>query len=609
MTISRITSKLIDPYDDGSNASMNLRMRDVLTDIGRVMSSSLYIEEIYSHFVQQAKRIMEFDRITVMTVDRTNWTARYAYISGIEVPGCTVGCEVSISGTFREQILASKTGCIITEQYLREAAQEFPSGLTAITLQQGIREILSVPLLWNDEVIGLLTVCSLAEGTYDQDDLRTLKRIGETIAGPVANSQIHAELQRYANESSTLAEIGHIVNSSIQFDEAFAQLANRASLLIPFDQILVSLRNHESGEITYTNVLGTDILGWTTGNTGPLGPVERAALLRRSAVIRSAGVTYVNDGPEPYSDAGTCAGLAGVLVAPIVLRDEVLGFLSFRSKRSDRYTPSHKASATRIAGLIAGPVANARLHAELQLEIRPRSLIEQITGAALGTDSFERFSCLCVEILNSFVPIDGLIAASVSGEEELWELRGAQRELTALRAFSHFHAALVPPATNITGNSVDQIIGCSTEVPEWVRQFMGKPKSWMQASVKLDATLFGLVAVTSDKEDCFSEEQLGLLQSVARSILLAYQKFAPAAPVLTNRQKDPAHLADLAERLTDRDREILQGVVQGATNSQIARQLHLAEGTVRNRLTDIYRRLGIAHRSEAAYLATRLGVV
>jgi DNA-binding NarL/FixJ family response regulator len=54
--------------------------------------------------------------------------------------------------------------------------------------------------------------------------------------------------------------------------------------------------------------------------------------------------------------------------------------------------------------------------------------------------------------------------------------------------------------------------------------------------------------------------------------------------------------------LTARERTVLQLVATGASNKQIARALHLTQGTVRNHNRRIFRKLGVAGRTTAASL-------
>jgi DNA-binding NarL/FixJ family response regulator len=55
--------------------------------------------------------------------------------------------------------------------------------------------------------------------------------------------------------------------------------------------------------------------------------------------------------------------------------------------------------------------------------------------------------------------------------------------------------------------------------------------------------------------------------------------------------------------LTARELEILTLVAEGASNGTIARQLWVTEQTVKFHLSNVYRKLGVANRTEASHLA------
>lgn len=64
----------------------------------------------------------------------------------------------------------------------------------------------------------------------------------------------------------------------------------------------------------------------------------------------------------------------------------------------------------------------------------------------------------------------------------------------------------------------------------------------------------------------------------------------------------------LTASLTRRERETFRLLCEGRRNADIAAELHIAEKTVRNHVSHIYAKLGVASRAEALVLARRLGV-
>ena len=60
--------------------------------------------------------------------------------------------------------------------------------------------------------------------------------------------------------------------------------------------------------------------------------------------------------------------------------------------------------------------------------------------------------------------------------------------------------------------------------------------------------------------------------------------------------------------LSDREGEVLRLLARGASNKEIARALFVAEGTVKNHITNIFAKLGVSDRTQAALKARDLGL-
>ena len=99
-------------------------------------------------------------------------------------------------------------------------------------------------------------------------------------------------------------------------------------------------------------------------------------------------------------------------------------------------------------------------------------------------------------------------------------------------------------------------------------------------------------------------------EEIHNAIRAAARGEAPLAP-----KAAAALLAERGERpgvaapeLTGREREILSLVVEGLANKQIARRLGISEKTVKGHLTNLFQRIGVADRTQAALWAERNGL-
>ena len=72
------------------------------------------------------------------------------------------------------------------------------------------------------------------------------------------------------------------------------------------------------------------------------------------------------------------------------------------------------------------------------------------------------------------------------------------------------------------------------------------------------------------------------------------------------RLRDPSPEDDLLSKLSPQEHKILDLIADGLTNREIAKEMFLAEKTVKNYVSNLLAKLGMSHRSEAAAYAARL---
>ncbi len=102
---------------------------------------------------------------------------------------------------------------------------------------------------------------------------------------------------------------------------------------------------------------------------------------------------------------------------------------------------------------------------------------------------------------------------------------------------------------------------------------------------------------------CAARGESFLQPSVAAKVVAEYIRLADAPHARARANQA------LVEPLSDRELEILRLVATGASNKEIAAALVIAEGTVKNHVTNILGKLGVRDRTQAALNAKELGLV
>jgi diguanylate cyclase (GGDEF)-like protein/PAS domain S-box-containing protein len=167
-----------------------------IAEIGRLIGSTLDINEVYEKFAAEARKLIAFDRLSISLNNPDQDTYTTAYIFGLDLPVYRPGTSFPIRGSISEQLVRTRTGLL----YLHPAGSQEPTGQyfghIEPALRMGIQSFMSVPLISRDEVIGALNFRSKKQNAYDEQDLRLAERIGEQIAGAIANAQLFAGVKR-----------------------------------------------------------------------------------------------------------------------------------------------------------------------------------------------------------------------------------------------------------------------------------------------------------------------------------------------------------------------------------------------------------------------------
>lgn len=127
----------------------------------------------------------------------------------------------------------------------------------------------------------------------------------------------------------------------------------------------------------------------------------------------------------------------------------------------------------------------------------------------------------------------------------------------------------------------------------------------------IERSLSGGAAAVVRKSISPADLPVLLRQVLQGGVHFATPRIARAVVTQATRQSrlDEARAEACGETgLTARELEVLEMVARGLPNRTVAEQLFLSDQTVKRHLRKVYRKLGVANRTEAALTAYRLGL-
>ena len=192
--------------------------------------------------------------------------------------------------------------------------------------------------------------------------------------------------------------------------------------------------------------------------------------------------------------------------------------------------------------------------------------------------------------------------------EDQTMVRGALAALLELEADIQVvaQAANGREAERLTREMKPDVVVTDIEMPEWTGLEFA-------AALKESGAKANVIILTTFARPGYLRRAL---DAGARGYLLKDRPAAELAQAIRRvhaglRAIDPELAAEAwtadADPLNDRERQVLQRAGDGKSSAEIAGELRLSEGTVRNYLSDAIAKLGAANRVDAARIARQRG--
>ena len=287
-----------------------------LAEIGRVISASLDIEDVYHSLAASVRQLIPYDRLAIGTVDLATDTMTNVFSTQPPLPEWAIGKPHPLRGAAIEGVVRTRQPLLMQAPTEAELLAQFPAAREG--LQYGMYSTIVVPLIARDDVVGVLILRAARPNAFTMHQLILAQQIGMQVAGRIANAwafaalkeaqtalvRANAELEQFAfRASQNLQEPLRVVGSYVQLlSRRYAgQLDARADRYI----------GRSMGGVERMHTLIDDLLAYSRIGTGGLDltPVDTEAVVAEvleglAVTIREAGAEITWD-PLPSVQADT----------------------------------------------------------------------------------------------------------------------------------------------------------------------------------------------------------------------------------------------------------------------------------------------------------------
>ena len=211
--------------DAEESRSAAVRENAVIDETVRIISSTLSIQDVFDQFGTTIKELVDFDRITIATIDHEEQSIAVKYTFGDELPGRKVGDTVALNQS--ESYAVLKLGLPHFRGNIDSAA-DARSPVDLEYTELGFRSSAILPLISRGELIGSMALRFRRPDAFGDREQSIINRLAEQIAPAIENRVLYEQSleseeaqQLLAEENAAVAEIGRIISSSADISEVY----------------------------------------------------------------------------------------------------------------------------------------------------------------------------------------------------------------------------------------------------------------------------------------------------------------------------------------------------------------------------------------------------
>jgi GAF domain-containing protein len=224
--------------------------------------------------------------------------------------------------------------------------------------EERYQSILSVPLIWRGECIGVINVRTLAPHEYNKQQVQLLSSIASQVAGSVAASRRIREANKRATHLSTVAEVSKTITSNLYLEEILQLAVAATAQTMNFKIVSLLLVDEEKQELVL-KATQTQSKDYVKKPNLPVGESIAGQAITSGRVVT---VKDVKTSPAyRFPEIAKREGLTSLACVPLKVRERVIGVMNCYTEKQHDFTEDEIAVLDTLGNQVAVAIENAKL--------------------------------------------------------------------------------------------------------------------------------------------------------------------------------------------------------------------------------------------------------
>jgi GAF domain-containing protein len=338
-----------------------LERQTATTEILRVISESpTDARPVFDRIVETAKHVLRCETVVVLLCDGdTFYAASIMTSQGLVADLSRRRLPIDVNANFPSRVIVGKT----LVNYPDWSVIDLPDHERKVQAELGVRSSLFLPLIRDDECIGVLALVSGLANNFGPGEIAQAEAFRDQALIAIENARLFNETQEALEQQQASASILSVISNSVADTKpVFEKILQSCRYLFGGDEIDVLLVD-EDGQLTIGAYLGDyhDVVAPTFPAPVERTPAGRA--IRERKAVHWPNLVHGEDVPGVLRKMAKLAGYRSMVFAPMLKGERGIGAIGV-ARSTGPFQPREVAMLQSFADQAVIAIENARLFNE-----------------------------------------------------------------------------------------------------------------------------------------------------------------------------------------------------------------------------------------------------
>lgn len=385
---------------EGARLYSDLRRRasqlTLIAEVSKSVSSSLNLQTLMENVASLIHDRFGYPHVNLFTVHQNRRLISFVAGSG-ERSGGLSGYQLSLDDAQGIIPWVAREGQTILAGDVLKDEKYRPSPMPP----GDTRSELCVPLLYDEQVVGVLDIQSDKSNTFTEDDRLIFEAVADNIATAIHNADLYRTEQWRRQVGESLREVAGLVSANVGVDDVLEAILDELDRNLPVDVSAIWLFDNDELYLAACRNCDEDRLEQTLYDNSEAYDGLLSALYSDKPIIRKPN--------DPLWVTGLAAGFDenySALAVPLRVGNQPLGVITLAHRTSGRYGHESQAMTTTFASYAAVAIENARLYDTAQEQAYASAALLQVAQAVVSLNDLDEILGTIIRIMPILVGIE-----------------------------------------------------------------------------------------------------------------------------------------------------------------------------------------------------------